>query len=270
MTSSGDAFDQQPMARHTSRRKKRKDAGKARWQGRDYYALEWIGTQGAIRFDQLQRLLGMDSPDKQDTYAVLSPSATRNALGRWETKSLINSEHIAPGEPMYFWLTQAGFQFVELQLPDYTPKELEMPSLLACNQVRLHLELLNRTNPQMFGDYQKCDWTSRRELQSNHPKRRTHIPSGDYKTETRGTLAIEVVITSPEETEQQMREYVQGKLGDYSEVWYFALSDEHSSLNDTREKLSASGIDVSKITLFNAQAFLFPPLPTKRTKKKKG
>jgi hypothetical protein len=54
MTSSGDASDQQPIARHTFERKKRKDAGKVRWQSRDYYALQWISEQGIIRFDQLR------------------------------------------------------------------------------------------------------------------------------------------------------------------------------------------------------------------------
>lgn len=250
--------------RHESERKKRKDAGRARWQGRDYYALEWICVQGAVRFDQLQRLLGMESPSMQDDHAILSPSATRNAITRWETKSLINSEHIVPGDPLYYWLTPAGIQFAGQHLPYYTPEELEMPYLLACNQVRLHLERLNRTDPQMFGDSQKCYWVSNRELQNNHPKQKTHLPSGEYWTETRGTLAIEVVMEPQEETEQQMRDYVHGKLGDYSEVWYFALSEFYLSLNETRERLNASGIDVSTITLFNADAILLPPNGTKK------
>jgi hypothetical protein len=209
----------------------------------------------------------MESPGQQDDSAILSPSATRNAVTRWETKSLIDSEHIVPEEPLYYWLTPAGLQFAERHLPYYTPKELEMPYLLACNQVRLHLELLNRIDPQMFGDFQKCYWVSNRELQNNHPKQKIHQPSGEYWTEARGTLAIEVVIEPLEDAEQQMRDYVRGKLGEYSEVWYFALSELYPSLNETCEKLSASGIDVSTIRLFNADAILLPP---KRTKKKKG
>ncbi len=266
MASSGDDSFKSDQ-HHSSERKKRKDAGRVRWQGRDYYAIEWIGVQGVIRFDQLQQLLGMESPGQQDDSAILSPSATRNAVTRWETKSLIDSEHIVPEEPLYYWLTPAGLQFAERHLPYYTPKELEMPYLLACNQVRLHLELLNRIDPQMFGDFQRCYWVSNRELQNNHPKQKIHQPSGEYWTEARGTLAIEVVIEPLEEAEQQMRDYVRGKLGEYSEVWYFALSELYPSLNETCEKLSASGIDVSTIRLFNADAIL---LPSKRTKKKKG
>jgi hypothetical protein len=264
MASSGDDSFKSDQ-HHSSERKKRKDAGRVRWQGRDYYALEWIGVQGAIRFDQLQRLLGRESPRTQNNSAILSPSATRNAITRWETKSLIDSEHIVPGEPLYYWLTPSGFQFAEQHVPQYTPKELDMPYLLACNQVRLHLERWNRIDPQMFGDFQECYWVSQRELQSNHPKQKTYLPSGEYWTEARGTLAIEVVIEPLEEAEQQMRDYVQGKLGEYSEVWYFALSEFYPVLNETRERLNTSGIDVSTITLFNADAILLPP---KRTKKK--
>src|SRR6266568_6566722 len=58
MASSGDDSFKSDQ-HHSSERKKRKDAGRVRWQGRDYYAIEWIGVQGVIRFDQLQQLLGM-------------------------------------------------------------------------------------------------------------------------------------------------------------------------------------------------------------------
>lgn len=269
MTASGDASDQHSI-QYIFERKKRKDAGKARWQGRDYYALQWIGEQGVIRFDQLQRLLGRESPNTQDDNAVLSPSATRNALDRWEGKRFINSAHIVPGEPTYYWLSTAGFQFVELDLPHYNPKKMDMPTLLAHNQARLHMELLNRTHPHLFGSHQECYWVSNRTLLSDNPGRTKHTPSGEYRTELQGTLAIEVVIARNDGVEQQMRDYVQGNLGTYSGVWYFVLSDLYPSLHETCEKLKASGLDISKLTLFNADTILLPSRSPKRTKKKKG
>jgi len=82
-------------------RKRRKDAGQPRWEDRDYYVLQWISEQGVIRFDQLRRLLGRESPELDDLETVLSESATRNAIDRWETGHLVNSAHIVPKEPKY-------------------------------------------------------------------------------------------------------------------------------------------------------------------------
>jgi hypothetical protein len=261
--------DQSLVKKHKLVRKKRKDADQPRWSERDYYALQWIGEQGVIRFDQLQRLLGLESPDKSGCTAVLSPSATRNAIDRWEAKRLVNSAHIVSKEPKYLWLSNAGFQFVELNLPHYSPKKFDMPYLLACNQARLHMEILNCRNPQEFGDIQKCRFVSDRELRSRHPEQEIHLPSGEFWTEKRGTLAVEVIIEFTEGTEEHMRAYTQAKLGKYSQVWYFALSDLLPFLNETRQKLRAAGVDVSKISIFNADAILIPPSQPKRTKKKR-
>ena len=77
-------------------RRRRKDAGQPRYEDRDYYALQWIAEQGALRFDQLQRLLGRESPELDDWKAVLSESATRNALERWSVKRYINAAYLVP------------------------------------------------------------------------------------------------------------------------------------------------------------------------------
>jgi hypothetical protein len=247
-------------------RKKRKDAGQPRWTDRDYYALQWIGEQGVIRFDQLQRLLALESPEIWYCNAALSSSATRNAINRWEAKRLVNSAHIASKEPKYYWLSNAGFQFVELNLPHYSPRKFDIPYLLACNQVRLHLEILTCRNPQEFGDVQKCRFVSARELRSNHPEQMMHLPSGEYWTQKQGILAVEVVIESIEKAEEHMRAYVQAKVGKYSQVWYFVLSDLITFLDETRQKLRAAGVDVSKIYTFNADGILIPPPQPKQTK----
>jgi hypothetical protein len=145
--SQAEPFPQKPP------RKRRKDAGQPRWEDRDYYVLQWIGEQGVIRFDQLRRLLGRESPELDGWETVLSESATRNAIDRWETGRLVNSAHIVPKELKYYWLSNAGFQFVELDLPHYRPKRQEVPLLFACNQIRLYVELLARLDKQEFGDH---------------------------------------------------------------------------------------------------------------------
>ena len=246
-------------------RKRRKDAGQPRWEDRDYAALEWIGEQGVIRFDQLRHLLGRESPDRDDWRAVLSPSATRNAIDRWEARHLVNSAHIMPREPKYYWLSNAGLQFAELELPHYRPKSSDMPLMLACNQIRLHLELLNRTDALEFGDYEECSWVSQRDLLLEDPERTMHLPSGLFQTQARGTLAIEVVIESGAQTEAIMRSYAQLPAEIYREVWYFALASQLPTLDATRAQLHQAGVDMRRIYTFSADTILIPPLlPTGR------
>jgi hypothetical protein len=254
---------------HTQGRKRRRDADQPRWQRRDYYALQWVGEQGAIRFDQLQRLLGRESLEFKDWQAVLSESATRNAIDRWETARLINSDHVMPNEQKYYWLSNAGFEFAGLSLPHCRPKFAEMPFILACNQARLHLEQLSRMDAQEFGDHEYCLWESARERQARFPDRKNiHLPNaGVFRTQARGALAIEVVIESGEDTEGRMRTYAIEMSG-FSEIWYLALSEQFPLLEETREKLRLSGVDVSRISLFQADSILIPSSRRKRVKKK--
>lgn len=265
MTSSQGEIPQSHQPQHPSPRRKRKDAGQPRYEDRDYYVLQWIGEQGVIRYDQLRRLLGRESPEKDDWNAVLSPSATNNAIERWETKRLVNSAYIVPKEPNYYWLSTAGFQLVELDLPHYRPKISEMPYLLACNQVRLYIELLNRIDEREFGDVNHCTWVSQRQLQTLDPEHKLHIPSGKFTTQTRGELAIEVV-THQEGVEPIMRAYA---TSPYREIWYFALSEQLALLDRTREQLRRSGVDVSSIYTFNGDSILVPAALPKRIRTKK-
>ncbi len=221
--------------------------------------------QGVIRFDQLRRLLGRESPDLDDWEAALSESATRNAIDRWEIRHLVNSAHIVPKEPRYYWLSNAGFQFVELDLPHYSPKRQEVPWLFACNQVRLYVELLARLDNQEFGDHWDCTWRSKRMITHRNPEGKLHLPIAQFLTPSRGTLALELVLNASEDTEPIMRSYTKG-LG-YSEIWYFAPSSVLPKLEDIREKLKRSGVPVENIYTFSADAILFPPSLPKRTKK---
>ncbi len=270
MTLSPDRPDPGSHAEHSPQeppRKRRKDAGQPRWGDRDYYVLPWIGQQGVIRFDQLRCLLGRESPDLDDWEAVLSESATRNAIDRWESRHLVNSAHLVPKEPKYYWLSNAGLQFVELDLSYYRPKRQEVPLLFACNQVRLYVELLARRDQQEFGDHWDCAWISMRQIAHRNPETTLHLPMAQFRTPKRGTLALELVRTPSEDPEPVMRSYMKG-LG-YSEVWYFAPSSVLPMLEEMREMLRRSGVDVGSIYTFNADAILFPSPPPKRTKKNK-
>jgi hypothetical protein len=267
MTSSHDEIPGPDQLLQPSSRRKRKDAGQPRYEDRDYYALKWIGQQGAIRYDQLRRLLGRESPERHDWNAVLSPSATNNAIDRWEVKRLVNAAHIMPKEPKYSWLSAAGFQFVSLDLPHYSPKRRDMAHLLACNQVRLSIELLNRTDEHEFGNFERCTWISQREIQRLDPERKMHTPTAQFNTPMRGRLAIEV-ITEQEDVEPIMRVYAQSSA--FNEVWYFALGEQLVRLDQIREQIRKSGIDVSKIFTFNSDTSLVPVALPKRIRAKKG
>lgn len=109
---------------------------------------------------------------------------------------------------------------------------------------------------------------SERELQSRDPDGQIHHQSGEFWTQTRGTLAIEVAIASKQQTEQVMKTYAQGQLGNYSEVWHLALAAQHSLLEETREKLRRLGVDVRRISLFKADDILIPSPRPKQIRKK--
>jgi hypothetical protein len=264
--------DQQQTPRpETHARKKRKDAGQPRWEERDYYCLQWIGEQGFIRFDQLQRLLGRESSKLDDWDAVLSPSATRNAIGRWESEKLINCTHLIPREPQYYWLSSQGLQFLSLDLPHFNPASLrhgrdQITYLFACNQVRLYIELMSRMNKETSGDPEHYQWQSHRQLRHAIPDPRVRLPSSLFRTEKQDLIAIEVELVCKKQAKRQMQSFAQSiASGAYAEVQYFALSDPFHYLQDIHDSLKRSGLNTEKISITQADSIIFPShLPKKK------
>jgi hypothetical protein len=252
----------QPQQPEPLSRKRRKDAGQPRWEDRDYSCLYWIGEQGLIRFDQLQRLLGRKSLELNDWNAILSPSATRNALERWTRGKLINSAYLLPKEPQYYWLSTHGFQFASLDLPHYHPtnpkRDLDqIRYLFACNQVRLFLDLTRRTKEILPGDWRDWVWLSERIFQhaSLDPTRK-HTPSGAFVNRKGASIGIQVELIRKEQAEHLMRLYVSAT---YEQVWYFALSEPFQYLIEIYKRLEQAGLDMSKISIINADSIILAP-----------
>src|SRR5258708_13263350 len=76
-------------------RKKRSDTG-TRLTERDLLALRLIGEQYALRFDQLQALLGHHAKAHTKHAGMLSASPTRHALARWQHAGLFQSTNLLP------------------------------------------------------------------------------------------------------------------------------------------------------------------------------
>ncbi len=244
-------------------RKQRKDAGQLRWENRDYYCLQWIGQQTVVRFDQLQRLLGRESRAFHDYSNVLSPSATRNAITRWEMAKLINSRHVQANEQKYYWLSQQGLSFVELKLPHHVPEASTIQHFFACNQIRLYVEQLDYETEEATN----ATWFSQCELRQQ--ERTTPLPDAEWCTLGLGRVAIHVETERKirEQALQKMQSYVQGHVVSYSEVWYFATHTTLAFLEDLRQTLQRSGIHTDKLYIYDAEKIIFAPSLSQRTRK---
>src|SRR5690349_2056407 len=87
-----------------------------------------------------------------------------------------------------------------------------------CDFFVIHYPITTTLSAGDIRKKEKCFWVSERELQSRDPKGQIYHPSGEFWTQTRGTLAIEVANASKQQTEQVMKTYAQDQLGNYSEV----------------------------------------------------
>ena len=255
---------EQREGRERDRRRQRKDAGHPRWESRDYYCLQWIGQQMVVRFDQLQWLLGRESQTFQDYEHVLSPSATRNAINRWEMARLVNSRHVQGKEPKYYWLSQQGLDFVELKLPHHVPETSTIKHSFACNQIRLYVEQLDHETEEMTDS----SWLSQRELRRQ--ERTTPFPDAEWRTLKLGRVAIhvETEVKVREQALHLMESYAQGHAGPYSEVWYFATHTTLAFLEDLRQTLQQSGIHTDTLYIYDAEKIIFAPSLSRRTRKK--
>src|SRR6266700_756432 len=91
------------------RRKARQDKGKPQWTERNYYCLEWIGEQRAIRFDQLQRLLARESD--QET----GPEMAGHQFYDWYPASASRPRSYASQMVWKRWLCRSGTKDGHLQ-----------------------------------------------------------------------------------------------------------------------------------------------------------
>lgn len=197
---------------------------------RDRLCLLWIAMQGAIRLDQLQKLLLRYTPE-QDRRKVkpgtdrLSLERTYATLERWRTLGLIEHDPILHKELLWIWISRAGLR--EIGVPfSYgkgKPSSIRLPHLYYTNQVRLAVE---DRRPQ---DSWKSERELRRELgRLKKGEQRPHLPDALlYAANGKTTcLEIELEVKNEEELEETLRTLAV----QYRSVWYFASSSARKKI----------------------------------------
>lgn len=185
-----------------------------RWES----TLRFIGEQGAVRFDQLQRIFGRLSPEPEELKlpGVLSAERTRKILRRWMQEELYLYKVFYAKECGWVWLTRKGLKYANLDLRYYEPAPSSLPHLFALNEIRLMIEE-RRPDDQ---------WRSERILRSEQDIRVQgskipHLPDAEIVSTHGSTIGIECELTV--KSEKRLEEIVFDLAGNkrYSTVWYF-------------------------------------------------
>lgn len=183
-----------------------------RWE----YTLRFTGQQGALCFDQLQRLLGRLSPDEQamKEQGVLTEERTRKILRRWASEELFEYRVFYVRQKGWLWLTRKGLRFVDLPLRYYEPSPASLPHLYAVNDIRLMVE------ERRLQDTWKSERELRAELETDSIGSKRHLPDGEIHTAT-GIIAVEAELTMKAEKRLHQIVYDLASNPRYKAVWYF-------------------------------------------------
>ncbi len=197
---------------------------------RDLDTLRWVGEQGVVRADQLQKLLARQAGAGIQNPSVLSDRATRVWRQRMREIGAIGEAKVYHREPPYLWLTSAGMQVAGLDLKATKPAPSTLHHLYWCNQVRLMIEA------QRPGDR----WISERQLRREHGQatreRRTAPDLPDAHVVTpRGIIAIEVEL-SPKQSNRLLA-LLRSRTSKYYTVWYFVSGETKGLVEDIVARL---------------------------------
>jgi hypothetical protein len=201
--------------------KRRRDAGILHVTERDILALQWITEQFCISFDHLRRLLGMHAKATTKTPDLLSPSATREAIERWELMGFIESPRkIIAEHPPYLWLTRKGLTQLGFPYPYYEPRPASIKHLYAANAIRLALE--------SYGV--QCDWTAYRTLRRQSQARPT--PDAELRAHTLPLIAVRVIerpLSHPVMLHDELAT-MQALAARYTRLWYCVHAQAYAPL----------------------------------------
>lgn len=207
-----------PSKEANTGRKPRQDKGLPRFTERDIQALKWIGEHYALRFDQLQRLLGSMATQQTKEPGLLSETATRHAVQRWQQAGLVEYRKVFSNDPGWVWLTGLGLRTVGLPFAALRPGAGELDHIYWCAQVRLYYYLRHR------GDHV---WETERYLRQemNVGKKKAgsasiYIPDARITMENLNVIALQVEL-SPK-TRVRLEKIVEALALEYSLTWYVA------------------------------------------------
>jgi hypothetical protein len=200
-----------------------------------------MGEQYALRFDQLQRILGEQAQAPTDQTNFLSDSATRHAINRWKQSGLVESKKILADMPVWVWPTNAGLRTVDLDFKKYEPTPTTLRHLYWITQVRLYLKKR----------YHDAIWTPERYLRANTTDETSHLPDGEIRLNGE-TIPIEVELTA--KSAIRLRHILDDLLITYrGPVWYFVHKDSYQALATAWKQLNEAQrqrISVSKLESF--------------------
>ena len=209
-----------------SARRRRSDKGSIKITERDVAVLTFIGQQYAVRTDQLARLL------KGPGQGVLSESATRAVLSRWEKAGLTASRKVIADEPKFVWLTRRGLDEVGLDFKPWTPTAVSLAHIYWTNQVRIHSE----------GRHPRAMWRSERELRKGRMMQSIGTtPNHEVDAEIHlpeGVVAVEVELTA--KSVERRRSIMAEVARRYATVWYFAPLNVQALLEETTTSIAQS------------------------------
>ena len=199
----------------------------SRWED----ALRIMGQQGALRFDQLQKVLGRLSPEPQrlKRQGILSEERTRKILRHWCSEELYMYKTIYVHQKAWLWLTRKGLKYANLDLRYYEPSPASLPHLAAINEIRL---LVEERRPQ-------DTWKSERELRAKQDARKKgsvikHLPDAELISANReSVIAIECELTVKSEKRLQDALYDLAANKRYSTIWYFCAEHVYDVLQRT-------------------------------------
>lgn len=186
---------------------------------RDLLVLRWIGEQYAIRFDQLQRLLAVQSsePERLRHAGMLSEARTRRTIRRWEREELVQYKLLLVRECGWIWLTRKGLQTLEMDVRYYEPRLASLEHLYYINQARLFVA----------GRRQEDEWIAERILRAQQDQRGKgetvdHLPDAVLVKPDKMQIAIEVELHA--KSRVRLAAILQNLQERYYRTWYFATA----------------------------------------------
>ena len=205
-------------------RKLRKDRG-PRFTKRDRSFWPVTGEQYAMRFDQAQRYLGSLSEAQLQVPGVLSESATRHAIDRYEAEGLVICKKILADEPAYCFLTRKGYRVAGLPFGYVEPSDLE--HIYWNMQVRLWVAL----------QYPAYQWRSERWLRHELDQKIKGVKLPDALLTAPNGSRICIEVERERKNDLKLFEHLNNRVMIYQQVWYFSPEKVAAAVIKQRQEL---------------------------------
>lgn len=208
---------------------------------RDQLTLTWIAEQYTATFKQVQRLLVLYSEEPASRKLLLSDTATRNALTRWQTLGFIEEpQRLWYHYTSFIWLARGGLSDLGLPYRHYVPKRGQVHHFAAVNEVRLSIQ----------GAHSPDIWIPRRTLvagselrqkgqttEDEAPKERTFFPDSLLSLEGMENHVAVYVIEQPR-SRQDVFLFTEGLLKRYQALRYYVCPEMLPLVQEIRHTVS--------------------------------